>query len=122
MVVWTSVQERTAVREIVAFVKEPVIVCETSLVGKDISIQTFPTWHPKPVSGRRQERFCLGLWADCILRFGVVSSGALQRAVDHLIKGDDLVSPPLGSATLVHAFGDWSSGKVWTSSRALAAW
>ena len=41
--------------EIVAFAKQPVIVCETLLVGKDISIQTFPTWHPKPVSGCRQE-------------------------------------------------------------------
>ena len=44
-----------------AFANQPVIVCETFLVGKDISIQTFPTWHPKPVSGCRQERFCLGL-------------------------------------------------------------
>ena len=36
--------------EIVAFAKQPVIMCETFLVGKDISIQTFPTWHQKPVS------------------------------------------------------------------------
>ena len=28
---------------------------------RTFSIQTFPTWHPKPVSGCRQERFCLGL-------------------------------------------------------------
>ena len=51
MVVGPSVPET----EIVALAEQPVIVCETFLVGKDISIQTFPTWHPKPVSGCRQE-------------------------------------------------------------------
>ena len=51
VVVGTSVRQT----EIVAFAEQPVIVCETFLVGRDISIQTFPTWHPKPVSGCRQE-------------------------------------------------------------------
>ena len=62
-----------------------------------------------------------GSAADCIPRIGGVSSGALQRAVDRFIGGDHLVSPPLGSAPLVHAFGDRSSGKGWTTSCTLAA-
>ena len=62
-----------------------------------------------------------GSVADCIPHIGGVSSGALQRAVDRFIGGDHLVSPPLGSAPLVRAFGDRSSGTGWTTSRALAA-
>ena len=62
-----------------------------------------------------------GSAADCIAHIRGVSSGALQQAVDHLIMGDHLVSPPLGSAALVHFFGDWCFGNVRSSSRANAA-
>ena len=36
VVVWTSVQEKTAVREIVVFCEAAMIVCETFVVGEDI--------------------------------------------------------------------------------------
>ena len=51
MVVGASVRET----EIVVVAEQPVIVCETFLGGKDLSSQTFPTWHLKPVSGCREE-------------------------------------------------------------------
>ena len=107
--------------EIVAFVKQPVIVCETFLVGKDIFNSDISNLASKASEWLSTRALLSGSAADCIPRFGGVSSGVLQRAVDHFIKGDHLVSPPLGSAPQVRAFGEWSSGKVWTTSRALAA-
>ena len=67
------------------------------------------------------ERTSVWSASDCIARiWGISSSGELQE-VDYLITGDHLVSLPLGSAALVRAFGDWSSEKVLSTSRALVA-
>ena len=93
--------------EIVAFVKQPVIVEETFSCGKGHLNSDISNLASK-ASEWLSTRVCSG--GSCIVAI----------AVDHLIKGDHLVSPPLGSAPLVRAF-DWSSGKVWMTSRALAA-
>ena len=97
--------------EIVAFVKQPVIVCETFLVGKDIFNSDISNIAYKASEWLSTRALLFGSAADCIPHFGGVSSGALQRAVNNFIEGDHLVSPTLGSAPLVRAFGDWTPGR-----------
>ena len=55
--------------------------------------------------------FLSGSAADCIARIRGVSSGTLLQAVDHLITGDHLISPPLGSAALVRSLAPGAPGR-----------
>ena len=74
--------------------------------------------------------FCVLSRVECVSRSGPRPTASHASEASHLardserpfsIEGDRLVSPPLDTAALVRAFRDWSSGKLWTSSRALAA-
>ena len=96
---------------IVAFVKQPVIVCETFLVGKDIFNSDISNLASEASEWLSTRALLSGSAADCIPRIGGVSSGALHQAVDRFIGGDHLISPPLDSAALVRPLATGAMGR-----------